>query len=168
MARKRVETLEKVIWKTSTILNTIGIALLFVMMVLGAIDVLARYFLGKSIVGTLELSSVMQGMMIFLGWGYTHAVKGNVNVDFVLNSLPPRARGISNLVTSLLSLIFFSLMAWQGIVIAKLHYESGRLLFVINLPMAPFQLFVSVGAIMVSFVIVVDMIHYVLEIKGAK
>ena len=168
MALKNVEMLEKAIRRTNIVLNSIGVALLFVMMVLGAIDVLGRYLLGKAIVGTLELSSLMQGIMIFLGWGYTQMEKGNVNVDFVLNAFPARARSICNLATSFLSLVFFSLMAWQAVVIARLHYDSGRVLFVLNWPLAPFQLFVSLGAIMVCFVIVVDMIHYVLEIKGAK
>jgi TRAP-type C4-dicarboxylate transport system permease small subunit len=168
MSGKKVQILEKAIKKTSSLLNNIGVALLFVMMTLGAADVVGRYFFKRSIVGSLELSSVMQGMMIFLGWGYTQMVRGNVNVDFVLNYFPPRVQAITNLATSFLSLVFFSLMAWQAVVIAKVYHEAGRLIFTINLPIAPFQLFVSLGAIMLSLSLIMDMIQYILQIKGAK
>ncbi|GAJ22377.1 unnamed protein product, partial [marine sediment metagenome] len=94
--------------------------------------------------------------------------KAHVSVDLFIRRLPPRARAISDLATTFLALVLFSLIAWQGVVTAKLYHDAGRLIYVIHWPLAPFQLFVSLGALVLCLVFIMEMIQLFRQMKGGS
>lgn len=170
--RKLDEALEKGITNASNVLNVIGMVLLFVLMVQGAADVIGRYLgeyifgVSKPIMGTMERSQVFLALMVVLGWGYTQMVRGHVTVEFFLRRFPPRVRARTNFATTFLVLVLFSLIVWQAVITAKLYHEAGRLIFTIHWPLAPFQLFVSLGALVLCLVLIMDMVRSFYQMKG--
>ena len=139
--------------------------MLFVLMLQGAADVIGRYIFNRPIIGTMERGQVLLALMVFLGWGYTQIVKGHVNVEFFLFRVSPRARAAANFATTFLVLIFFSLIVWRGVITAQLYHEWGRLIYVIHWPMAPFQLFVPFGALVLCLVLIMELVQLFLQIK---
>ncbi len=168
MSSRKVEALEKGIKSTSNILSAIAVGLLFILMVQGAADVIGRYVFNKPIIGTLERGQILLALMVVLSWGYTQTAKAHVSVDLFIRRLPPRARAISDLATTFLALVLFSLIAWQGVVTAKLYHDAGRLIYVIHWPLAPFQLFVSLGALVLCLVFIMEMIQLFRQMKGGS
>jgi len=168
LSGRKFEALEKGIRNTSNILNIIAVVLLFVLMMQGAADVIGRYLFNKPIIGTMERGQVFLALMVVLGWGYTHIVRAHINVQLFLDRFPPRAQAITSFATTFLALILFSLIVWQGVMTAKLYNEAGRLIYVIHWPLAPFQFFVSLGALVLCLVLIVDMIHLALQMKGGN
>ena len=165
MSGKIAQALEKGVRNICGVLNWICIILLFVLMMQGTADVLGRYLFNKPIIGTTERGELILATMIFLGWGYTHLVKGHVNVEFLLSRLPPRAQAITNFVTSFVGMVIFVLIAWQALLIAKMYRELGRLVYVIDWPLAPFQVLITVGAAVLCLVFITDMVKYILQAK---
>lgn len=165
MSGRKLEALEKGITNASNVLNVIGMVLLFVLMMQGAADVIGRYLFNKPIIGTMERSQVFLALMVVLGWGYTQIARGHVTVEFFLRRFPSRVRAITNFVTNFLVLVLFSLIVWQAVITAKLYHEAGRLIFTIHWPLAPFQLFVSLGALVLCLVLIMDMIQLFLQMK---
>ncbi|MBI2955515.1 MAG: TRAP transporter small permease [Chloroflexi bacterium] len=151
-------TLEKVVTKTSDILNAIGMGMLLVLVLLGTADVVGRYFFSKPIIGAQEMGSLLLAGMVFMSWGYTYITRGHAEVDFVLPRFPRRAQRLINLATTLFSLVLFALITWQGIEVAGLYHAGGRLVYVIDLPLAPFQLLVSLGAVVVCLALLVEIL----------
>ncbi|MBA7537553.1 hypothetical protein ES705_29822 [subsurface metagenome] len=166
MSSRKVEVLEKGISSTSNILSAIAVGLLFILMIQGAADVIGRYVFDKPIIGTLERGQILLALMVVLSWGYTQTAKAHVSVDLFIRRFPPRARAITDLATTFLALVLFSLIAWQGVVTAQLYHDAGRLIYVIHWPLAPFQLFVSLGALVLCLVFIMEMVRYFLQIKG--
>jgi hypothetical protein len=100
------------------VFNTIAAVLLFILMVLGTIDVIGRYVFNAPIVGTMERGQVLLALMVFLSWGYTQIKKGHVRVELFIARFPPRIRAVMDFATTFLTLIFFILIVWQSTVMA--------------------------------------------------
>jgi len=165
LSGKKVQALEKGIRVASSILNVIAMGLLFLLMLQGAADVIGRYIFNRPIIGTMERGSVLLALMVFLAWGYTQIAKGHVNVTFFLSRFSPRARATANFATTLLMLIFFGLIVWQGIITAQRYHEGGRLIYVIHWPLAPFQILVSVSAFILCLVLIMEMVQFFFQMK---
>lgn len=166
MSGRKLEALEKGITNASKVLNVIGMVLLFVLMMQGAVDVIGRYLFNKPIIGTMERGQVLLALMVFLGWGYTQIAKAHVNVELFFRRFPPRAQAITKFVTTFLVLVFFILMGWQAVMSAKLYHEGGRLIYVIHWPLAPFQFVVTLGALVLCLVFIMEMVRSFYQIKG--
>jgi len=164
--QKPVQGFEKIVNNMCRILNTIGAALLFILMVLGAADVIGRYLFNKPIVGTLERGQIILALMVFLSWGYTQIKKGHVNVELFVSKFPPRIRAVTDFITTLLMLIFTILIVWFSAIMAIETHYSGEKIYVIGWPMAPFQLFVPIGGIFLCLVFILELIKYVHQMKG--
>lgn len=165
MTGKIAVALEKAVKKTSSILSAIGEGMLFVLMLLGAGDVIGRYIFNKPIIGAQEIGTVLLGVMVFFSWGSTQIAKAHVNVDLFTLHFRPRVRAIVDLVTTFLSLILFSLIFWQAAVTGKDFHEAGRLIYVIHWPLAPFQFVVSFVALVLCLVLIMQMIESFSQIK---
>lgn len=147
-------------------LNVIGMVLLFVLMMQGAVDVIGRYLFNKPIIGTMERGQVLLALMVFLGWGYTQIAKAHVNVELFFRRFPPRAQAITRFATTFVALVFFILIGWQAVLTAQLYHGGGRLIYVIHWPLAPFQLVVTLGALVLCLVFIMEMVRSFYQIKG--
>lgn len=165
MSGNKAAAIEKAIKKTNSILSVIGAGMLFILMVLGAADVIGRYLLNKPIMGAQEIGTVLLGVMVFISWGATQEVRAHVNVELLTPRFPPMLRMIVNLVTTFLALVLFSLIVWQAAMTGKDFHESGRLIYVIHWPLAPFQFVVSFGALVLCLVFIMQMIESISKIK---
>lgn len=166
MASKSPDAFERSIKGITSVLSYIGVVLLAVLMFLGTADVFGRYVFTKPIIGTREIGEVILGSMVMLGWGSTQFVKGHVNVELFLVRFSPRGRAIANFVTTFMAFVLFALITWQAVLTARLYHEGGRLVYTIHWPLAPFQLLVSLGALVLCLVFILDMMKYVVQMKG--
>ena len=164
--QNKVRPLDKGIRNTGKILNAIGMGMLAVMMFLGAGDVIGRYVFNRPISGAMEVSSILLAGIVLLGWAHTQATDGHVRVELVLSRFSPRVRAIINSVTLFLSLVLFSLIVWQGAMTAISHWESQRLMPVIMVPIAPFELLVPLGALVLCLVLIIQLICTISKIRG--
>ena len=156
---KKAQALEKGIRKTENILISIGMVMLFMLMVLGASDVIGRYVFNRPILGTLEVGQILMAGVVLLGWAYTQAKRGHIRVELVTTHYPPRIRAILDFVSSLLALALFSLIAWQSVLTAILRWQRQELVHIIDIPLAPFMFFVSLGAFFLCLELIIQMIH---------
>ncbi len=164
----KAKVLEKGISSASNILSLIGVALLFILMLQGVADVIGRYVFNKPLIGTMERAEVLLALTVLLAWGYTQLAKAHIDVTFFVSRLPHRAQALVNIITTFLALVLFSLIMWQGVVIAKAYHEAGRLIYVIHWPLAPFQLVVSLGALVVCLVLVMQLVQFYFQLKGGN
>ena len=150
------------------ILSNIGMALLFILMVLGAGDVIGRYVFNSPIFGALEFEKILMGGVVFLGWAYVLAKRAHVTVDIVFRHYPPRLQAIIGFTGLLLSLVPFSLIIWQSGSLAIAEWQAGRLVSIILIPVAPFKLLVPFGAFFLCLECIIQMVHLVPEMSGEK
>jgi TRAP-type C4-dicarboxylate transport system permease small subunit len=146
----------------------IGAVLLFVLMVLGVADVIGRYVFNRPIIGSSEISQIIVGTIVFLSLGFTHLKKGHVIVDFFLVRFSSQSKTMASITTISLSLALFSLIAWQALLAAKQYHGAGRLVDIVHIPLAPFLLIVSLGSLVICFVLIMELVQCILHIRKEK
>lgn len=150
---------------TNSVLLYICACMLSIMMLLGAADILGRYFFNRPIVGTFEIFEILLPGIVLLGLGFTQAGRAHIKVDMVVGRLPPRMRTLADLCTTTMALAASLLMLWQGIVTASLYYHQNRLISNIHVPMYLPHLFVPLGALALCAVLVVQMLELLTKLR---
>lgn len=168
LTRRSAKAFERSVKGIADVLGNIGVVLLSVLMLLGAADVIGRYLFNKPIIGTMEIGEILLASMVVLGWSSTQIAKEHVSVKFFLYRVSRRARVNLDFATTFLSLVLFSLITWQSVLAAKLYHEAGRLVYTIDLPLAPFLLIVSLGALILCAVFIIQLVQYFRQMKGGN
>jgi len=165
MDRDKRGVFEKSVCIMSNILIYISTGLLFVMLLLGIADVTGRYLFSRPITGTIEIFEVLMPGMVLLGLAYTQRMKAHVTVDLFISWLPSKPRSIIGFVTMLWALVMFGIMVWKGIELAFLYRQMGRVINNIDVPMYLPRLLVPLGALAICMVFLVDLMHYIREMR---
>ncbi len=103
-------------------------------------DVLLRTFTGRPLVGDYEIISFLGAVVIGFSLPYTTSLKGHVYVDFLIEKLTPRAKGIVEIATRLASIILFLWIAWNFVVMSLDLMKSREVTPVFRLPFYPISL----------------------------
>lgn len=140
------------------VLSVIAALTLLALMFLGSIDVVGRYLFNRPITGALEMSSIMMGGMVFLAWAYTMAKRAHITVDIFFAMYPSRLRATLTFIMMLISVVLFALVVWQSTAIAISDWQSGKLVKIILIPIAPFKLLVPLGALFLGLECLIQMV----------
>ncbi len=142
-----------------------GACFLIPLMLITSIDVLSRDVFNHSVPGTIELSGYLLAVFILLGLAYAQQVKAHVGVSLIVSRLSPRVRIIFNIITLLISLFIFSILAWQGLVVGL---EERTVSDMLRVPQYPFRLLVSVAAFLVCLEFLIDIGDSVRKLFGRR
>lgn len=81
-------------------------------------DVVMRYQIGRPLIWTGELATLMFGVYAIMGGGYLMAERGHVNVDILYGNFSRRTKAWVDAVTSVLFFVFIGVLLWQGLSLA--------------------------------------------------
>ncbi|HJX12427.1 MAG TPA: TRAP transporter small permease [Dehalococcoidales bacterium] len=161
MAKKIVSTLDKAAGKICGAMQWLCVVILFGMMLLGTGDVLGRYLLNKPITGTYETFGFLLPALVLLGLGYTQAARAHVRIELVITRMPPRLRNAVGIFTTVIALGIACLIFWQGLGLSIKYWHLGKMIDTIHLPIYIPQLVVPIGALALSFVLLVQLLEYI-------
>src|SRR4030042_5972174 len=102
-----------------------GAALLFIMFLTVA-DVCLRNLFQKPIVGTFEIVGLGGAVIIGFAIPITSFMRGHIFVDFFVQRFSKGVQAIFNVVTRLVSIAIFVLIAWNLFIYAGSLYASGE------------------------------------------
>ncbi len=88
-----------------------GVALTAMVFLTGA-DVLMRYFY-RPIVGTYEIVSLLGALMVGFSLPQASRIQAHLLMDFVTGKLPPGVQKLFWIITRLLALVLFIIIAWN-------------------------------------------------------
>lgn len=139
-----------------------GASALALMMILTFFDVIGRYFFNSPLVGTVEVTELLMGMIVYLGIGYTTVFRGHICVDIVITHLPLRIQIFLELITLAISIIFTTLICWQLWIKAADTVATGDVTQLWELPVAPVAYLMAacsitlIAGLLIQFVQVLD------------
>ncbi len=148
-----LQWLRKAVQKLSLYLCTISMFVLIPMMLLTTGDILGRVFWSRPVPGAVEISSYMLAVFILSGLAYTQQVKGNVQVEVLVNRLPRRICSLIQSFTTLLSLLIIVLLTWQGWLEG---IDDSTVSDMLRIPRWPFKLLVSFSGLLLSLELLFD------------
>lgn len=143
---------------TANFLSKIASLMLFLMMILGAFDVIGRYIFNKPITGAGEMSQLLMGGMVFLGWAHTQKEMSHVTVDIFFLLYPPRVKNILSFIAKLAILILFAVIVWKSASLALTDWQEGKLMNIIQIPIAPFKALIPVGALFLCLECIIQLV----------
>lgn len=141
----RVRTLNR----AAALISGIGV---FVMMLVGAGDVIATQAFNAPIPGAFEMTETMMVACIFFGLAMAQERRQHIRVELVTQTLSPTSQRALDAVADLTSCVFFVFIAWYGVAAAIesvqiLEFTAGILKF----PVWPSKLALALGsALMVA------------------
>jgi TRAP-type C4-dicarboxylate transport system permease small subunit len=156
--------IERFVFGLSEKVNWIAAAALAFIMLLTVADVVMRFF-GRPIPGTYELVGFVGSMIISFALPYTSVQKGHIAVEFLTQKLPWLARVIVNVVNALISMIFFSVVAWQCILYGRILKAAGEVSLTLQMKTYPFVYGVAFGCAMLSLVLLIELLR---QLRGAE
>jgi TRAP-type C4-dicarboxylate transport system permease small subunit len=152
---------ERYLFPPIKILHIIGYFVLFALMFLTVGDVIGRKLAGSisffnPIPGTFELTEYALIIIVFASLGYTQVRGEHISIDIITSKFPKRGQAILDSFMSLVSLVMFGLVAWQGIVYAGRLTEGQNVSGVLSIPQAPFAYVVAAGSIIYCLAMLVN------------
>jgi TRAP-type C4-dicarboxylate transport system permease small subunit len=150
------KTFERATGLLSYILFAVAMALVACLMFLTAVDVIGRFF-GRPIIGSYQMSELMQVWIVCLSWPYAARVMAHVRVDMIVEKLPKHMQRNIDILMHLIVLAIFGLISWQGVELVMRTSAMGELVGIINVPLSPFQIVVPLGAFATILVLVAQL-----------
>ena len=156
--------LKIIIRRISIVGNWIGMSVLVLMMLLIVTNIITRSF-GRVITPAYELIEIMAGIAISFCIVYVTLEKGNIVVDFVVTKLPRRLQSVLHVITSLLGMGTWILIAVASFIFAnRLGFaEKTDLLGISIMPIRYVWIFALVVLCFIIFVQLVDAIGKVIS-----
>jgi TRAP-type C4-dicarboxylate transport system permease small subunit len=148
------------------ILHILGYCILFALMFLTVGDVIGRKLAGSisffnPIPGTFELTEYALIIIVFASLGYTQLKGEHISIDIITSRFPKRGQAILDSLLTLVGLVMFGLVAWQGIVYAGRLMEGNNVSGVLSIPQWPFALIVAAGSIIYCLALLVFFLNSV-------
>lgn len=143
---------------SSKLLNWVAGWSLVGMMFLTCADIILRLF-RRPILGTYEIVGFLGAMVAGLAIAQTTLDRGHVAVQVVVTRFSPRVQEIIYLITHLLSIFLFALLAWECVRYGNDFRASGEVSLTLRLPFYPVVYGIALSAIVVCLVLFVDILQ---------
>lgn len=148
----------KIVRRITQVLLAIAAAVLAVMMMLTAIDVVMRYIVNRPISGAFELTEYMMAIFVPFSIVYCADQKGHVSVELLLKKFPQSVQRCVGILTSVLTMLFAMFMAWQNILYVGETYSDKLTSAVLLIPAFPFIAPVAIGIGVYALVTMLQMV----------
>ncbi len=167
-----MKTVETPIKKLAVYMYYVAGAAIVIMMLITCIDILLRLavtlhtehgwkFLApfQPLPGTYELVCFLGSTAAAFAMAHTLVESGHVAVSVLVRLFSKKIQAIIQVVTGLLSFIFFGLLCWQSIVYAQKLKQWGEVSMTLELPYYPFVYGMAFGAFAVCLVLLLRIIE---------
>jgi TRAP-type C4-dicarboxylate transport system permease small subunit len=153
-----VRTIKKTLRKVNFYLCVVGAIGMFILMLLTVADVIGRSFFAWPVTGTYELSKYFLVIMVLLGIGYAQEKGLHVAVSYFVSKLPVLGRSVLERITTLIGLIFFSLVTWQGWRggIEAIHNKTVS--DTLHIPSFPFEFLIAAGSFFLCLELLLELL----------
>lgn len=133
-----------------SILFTSGI--LFLMMMLVAVDVIGRYFFNHAIKGGMEYTEILMVFLVSLTLGYSTFKKKHIVVDIIYSRFSGSTKEVFETLWSFIAAVISTLITWQIISwgLNEMISPAGRLTLLLEIPEAPFILVAGLGFLLMG------------------
>ena len=139
-------------------MNFVAMAVLCLMMLLTTIDVLGRYLFDKPVQGTFELTEIMLVTIVFCSLAFCQFSKGHISVDIVVKHFSQKIQKIIQTLNYFVTIMVLVLIAWMSFQNGMMVRESKQVTMILGIPIYPFVLVVSLGALGMAVEILRDII----------
>ena len=144
-------------------------ALLLIVGVIGAADVVATNVLLRPVPGMVELSSALLAVIVFLGLAEAQARGTNIVIDIATQHMTGWTKRLSAIFSLTIGMLLMGLIAWQATQLAATswHFNEAAL-GALGFPLAPFKSVACFGAWLATAEFARQLLHRIAGIDGEE
>jgi TRAP-type C4-dicarboxylate transport system permease small subunit len=139
----------------SLLLNWVAGLSLVVMMGLTCADIIFRLF-RRPILGTYEIVGFLGAVVVAFAMAQTTIDRGHVAVQVLVSKFSPSIQKSIYLITNLMSLFLFVLIAMECVVYGNDFRKSGEVSLTLRFPFYPVLYGIAFSSVVVCFILWVD------------
>ena len=136
----------------------VGAVVLGVMVLMTFFDVCGRYLFSQPIVGTVDMTELFMGLIIYLGVGATTHGRGHISVDIVISHLAPALRTLVDFLSDVISAVLAVLICWQLWIVAVDTYHNTIVTRVWETPVYPVAFVMAAASIFMALAFVLHVL----------
>jgi TRAP-type C4-dicarboxylate transport system permease small subunit len=147
----------------SKVLIFLGGICLTAMMFLTASDVVMRYFFDSPIDGAFDITEYLMVIVFAFALPYCTIKKDHVKVDIFTSRFPKKVTILIDCLTTLISLVLFSTIAWQSLISSINQYNSKIVSSVMQIPRYPFYGLLFFGYLCFAIILLAELLALMAE-----
>lgn len=159
------------VWSFINRIHSVGIVLSATTLVLMALlicyEVLMRYFFKAPSPWGLDIAEFGMVACAFFGASYVLVKGRHVRVELFISHVPPKARLILEILSSLIMLSYFIVLIWQGWEITLRSFTMNwRTSDLAELPIWPPQLIIPLSGILLCLAVISQLSSYIKALRS--
>jgi TRAP-type C4-dicarboxylate transport system permease small subunit len=144
-------------------------ALLLVVGIMGAVDVVSTNVFFQPIPGMVEMSGALLAVIVFLGLAEAQARGSNIVIDIATQKMGPKMRRLSAILSLMIGMLFMLLVAWQATTLSASAWSyNERALGAFEFPLAPFKSLACFGAWLAASEFLRQLVRQIAGIEDQK
>ena len=159
-----VQKLEKYVSNLSLWFNWIAGGGLIMMLLLVIGDIIGIKIFSAPIPGGIELVGFLGVVVTGFAVAYTQVRHGHIMVDIIVSKFPPRLATIIHLLTLVMSMVFFTLLAWRSFDYGWVLQSSGEVSMTQRIPFYPFVYGMAFSFLVIFLVNFVEFIQSIIKV----
>jgi TRAP-type transport system small permease protein len=140
-----------------------GLALLAILF-MTVVDIVGRNAFRQPFRGTVELTSMILVVVVFLAVAHSEDMGDHITIDLVYERVGRRAKVILDIFADLFTVVVMALVSYRLYQFVLRNQQTGAETPVLDIPLWPFILVGSIGA---AFYVIATVMRVVLRLKGA-
>ena len=154
----------------SACLNATATLWTFVLMCFMTADVAGRYFFNRPLTGAPEIVRMSLILLLYFHMPYTLWIGRHIRSDLLADKMNPRARRMVSIINHMLGSLICVLILWSNWGPLLKAWELGEYEGegALHVPVAPFRLFLIIGAAMTAILYLLKAIQMLLETVEKK
>lgn len=152
--------LDKLITPINRNLAAVGAALVAVMALVIAVDVILRTLADHPLAWSIELEQFMSVLVVFFSIAYTLKKNGHVSVDIFSSKFSPKTDAVVNSIISVFGFYVFAILASENLGKMIDSYNYDEIAQVSHIPIWPFLLVIVAGSVLFCLVLLVNLFSY--------
>ncbi len=132
-----------------------GVAVLL-LMAIATVNVILRFFFNAPYRGAYEVAGFLGAIVTAFALGYTQKRKDHIVVDILTQKFPKRVNRMLDTVSYIVTMIFFTIVAWQVFVWGRKISDSGEVSETLKMIFHPFIYSVALGFAVFSLTLLID------------
>lgn len=161
--RCRLNSIDRGLRNATHWLALIGFAGLFLLALMTTVDVLMRWLFSAPLHGVNDVSAVVMGVVIACCIPANLAERKNISVEIFGAMAGARTSLVLSAFSSVVVLVFISLMAWQFVPFTQGIYRSGRETWVLAWPIWPWW---SAATLLLIFAAIVQLANLIRDLMA--
>ena len=143
----------------------VSIALL-VQMFYVFINVAGRYLVNRPAAGAMEASGEVMIYIVYLSLAYIQLTDSHIRIDFIFSHIGPKTKGVLDLLSYLLGIIFFGFIVWFSLGAALNSLKIREVVWgSVAFPVYTQRFVISIGSFMMAIQLILDFIQTLFHLK---